>query len=56
MDGVTAALPPFQAPFAPEDEELAAEFLADVPRDVWSARGDEVWVEIPAASLRQLSR
>jgi RHH-type proline utilization regulon transcriptional repressor/proline dehydrogenase/delta 1-pyrroline-5-carboxylate dehydrogenase len=33
MDGVTAALPPFQAPFAPDDEELAAEFLADVPRD-----------------------
>src|SRR6516164_433803 len=33
MDGVMAALPPFQAPFAPEDEELAAEFLADVPRD-----------------------
>src|SRR6516225_7613190 len=33
MDGVTAALPPFQAPFAADDEELAAEFLADVPRD-----------------------
>jgi RHH-type proline utilization regulon transcriptional repressor/proline dehydrogenase/delta 1-pyrroline-5-carboxylate dehydrogenase len=33
MDGVTAALPPFQAPYAPADEELAAKFLADVPRD-----------------------
>ena len=33
MDGVTAALPPFQAPFAPADEELAAKFLTDVPRD-----------------------
>ena len=33
MDGVTAALPPFQAPFAPADEELAAGFLADAPRD-----------------------
>src|SRR5215470_4854069 len=33
MEEVTAALPPFQAPFAPADEELAAKFLADVPRD-----------------------
>jgi RHH-type transcriptional regulator, proline utilization regulon repressor / proline dehydrogenase / delta 1-pyrroline-5-carboxylate dehydrogenase len=33
MDGVTAALPPFQAPYAPADEELAAKFLADVPRN-----------------------
>src|ERR1700751_2256512 len=33
MDGVTAALPPFQAPFAPADEELAAGFLADAPRE-----------------------
>ncbi|MGA8693831.1 MAG: proline dehydrogenase family protein, partial [Xanthobacteraceae bacterium] len=33
MDGVTAALPPFQARYAPADEELAAKFLADVPRD-----------------------
>src|ERR1700720_2980347 len=33
MDGVTAALPPFQAPYAPADEELAAKFLGDVPRD-----------------------
>jgi len=38
MDGVTAALPPFQAPFAPADEELAAKFLADVPRDVAAER------------------
>src|SRR3974377_1989328 len=33
MDGVTATLPPFQAPFAPADEELAAKFSTDVPRD-----------------------
>src|ERR1700739_259639 len=33
MDGVTAALPPFQAPFAPADEELAAGFLPDAPRE-----------------------
>src|SRR6201998_4831199 len=33
MDGVTAALPPFQAPFAPADEELAARFLTDASRD-----------------------
>src|SRR5215831_14150603 len=33
MDGVTIALPPFQAPYAPADEELAAKFLADAPRD-----------------------
>ncbi|HYP09997.1 MAG TPA: bifunctional proline dehydrogenase/L-glutamate gamma-semialdehyde dehydrogenase, partial [Xanthobacteraceae bacterium] len=32
MDRVTAALP-FQAAYAPADEELAAKFLADVPRD-----------------------
>jgi RHH-type proline utilization regulon transcriptional repressor/proline dehydrogenase/delta 1-pyrroline-5-carboxylate dehydrogenase len=33
MDGVTTTLPRFQAPFAPADDELAAKFLADVPRD-----------------------
>ncbi|MBO0716707.1 MAG: bifunctional proline dehydrogenase/L-glutamate gamma-semialdehyde dehydrogenase PutA, partial [Rhizobiales bacterium] len=33
MNQVTAALPPFQAPFAPADEELAAKFLTDAPRD-----------------------
>src|SRR5499433_4466048 len=32
MDRVTAAVP-FQAAYAPADEELAAKFLADVPRD-----------------------
>ena len=31
MDRVTAALP-FQAAYAPADEELAAKFLTDVPR------------------------
>jgi RHH-type proline utilization regulon transcriptional repressor/proline dehydrogenase/delta 1-pyrroline-5-carboxylate dehydrogenase len=33
MNGVTVALPPFQAPYAPADEDLAARFLADAPRD-----------------------
>src|SRR6201987_5803057 len=38
MDGVTAALPPFQAPFAPADEELAARFLADAARELAAER------------------
>ena len=33
MNGVTAALPPFQAPYAQADEELAAKFLADAARE-----------------------
>src|SRR6201984_880615 len=33
MDGVTAALPRFQAPFTPADGEMAAGSLADAPRD-----------------------
>ena len=33
-----AALPPFQAPFAPADEELAAEFLTVAPRDAAAER------------------
>jgi len=33
MSGVTATLPPFAAPYAPADEELAAQFLADAARD-----------------------
>src|ERR1700746_4030421 len=33
MDEVTAALPPFQEAVGPADEELAAGFLADAPRD-----------------------
>src|SRR5271157_2663221 len=33
MNRLTAALPPFQASYAPADEELAAKFLADVPRN-----------------------
>src|SRR5271156_1342796 len=32
MNGPAAALPPFEAPFAPPDETLAAQFLADAPR------------------------
>lgn len=30
--------------------------LVDVPRDVWAAKPDAVWVEIPAEALRQLTR
>jgi RHH-type proline utilization regulon transcriptional repressor/proline dehydrogenase/delta 1-pyrroline-5-carboxylate dehydrogenase len=33
MNGVTAALAPFQAPYAQADEELAAKFLADAARE-----------------------
>ena len=33
MNRLTAALPPFQASYAPADEELAAKFLTDVPRN-----------------------
>ena len=33
MNAVTAALPPFRAPYAPPDEELAAKFIVDAARD-----------------------
>ncbi len=33
MDKPHSGLPPFQASYAPPDEELAASFLADAPRD-----------------------
>jgi RHH-type transcriptional regulator, proline utilization regulon repressor / proline dehydrogenase / delta 1-pyrroline-5-carboxylate dehydrogenase len=33
MNAMPAALPPFAAPYAPPDEELAAKFLADASRD-----------------------
>src|SRR6516225_7078058 len=33
VSAVTAALPPFQAPYAPPDEELAAQFLSDAAED-----------------------
>src|SRR6516165_7169369 len=33
MNAVTAALPPFQAPYAPPDEELAVKFIVDAARD-----------------------
>jgi RHH-type proline utilization regulon transcriptional repressor/proline dehydrogenase/delta 1-pyrroline-5-carboxylate dehydrogenase len=33
MNGVTAALPPFQSPYAQADEELAARFLANAARE-----------------------
>ncbi|MGB8627833.1 MAG: hypothetical protein WCD69_00370, partial [Xanthobacteraceae bacterium] len=33
MNGISAALPPFRAPYAPPDEDLAAKFLADAARE-----------------------
>jgi molybdate transport system ATP-binding protein len=30
--------------------------IVDVPREVWSERGENVWVEVPAMALRQLNR
>jgi len=30
--------------------------VVDVPRDVWSERSENLWVEVPATALRQLSR
>jgi RHH-type transcriptional regulator, proline utilization regulon repressor / proline dehydrogenase / delta 1-pyrroline-5-carboxylate dehydrogenase len=33
MNGITAALPPFRAPYAPPDEDLAVKFLADAARE-----------------------
>jgi RHH-type proline utilization regulon transcriptional repressor/proline dehydrogenase/delta 1-pyrroline-5-carboxylate dehydrogenase len=38
MNGVTAALPPFQAPYVQADEELAARFLADAARELAAER------------------
>jgi RHH-type proline utilization regulon transcriptional repressor/proline dehydrogenase/delta 1-pyrroline-5-carboxylate dehydrogenase len=38
MNGVTAALPPFQARYAPPDEELAARFLVDAAREAAAER------------------
>jgi RHH-type proline utilization regulon transcriptional repressor/proline dehydrogenase/delta 1-pyrroline-5-carboxylate dehydrogenase len=38
MNAMPAALPPFAAPYAPADEDLAAGFLADLPRDVVAER------------------
>jgi ABC-type Fe3+/spermidine/putrescine transport system ATPase subunit len=30
--------------------------VVDVPRDAWSNRAEELWIEIPPESLRQLAR
>src|SRR5436190_11508216 len=38
MNAMPAALPPFQAHYAPADEDLAAGFLADLPRDLVAER------------------
>src|SRR5437764_1094280 len=38
MNAMPAALPPFQARYAPADEDLAAGFLADLPRDLVARR------------------
>ena len=36
--------------------DFGNEMIVDVPRDSWSDHADVLWVEIPAESLRQLSR
>src|ERR1700730_193092 len=42
MNGVTAAPPPFQAPYPQRDEELAARFLADAARELAAERRVDV--------------
>jgi hypothetical protein len=32
------------------------ELIVDVPRDLWAARPEDCWIEVPAASLRQLGK
>jgi RHH-type proline utilization regulon transcriptional repressor/proline dehydrogenase/delta 1-pyrroline-5-carboxylate dehydrogenase len=52
MNGVTAALQPFQAPYAQADEELAARFLADTAREPAAER----WVDARAQRLIEAIR
>ena len=52
MNGVTAALPPFQASYAQPDEELAARFLADAAREPAAER----WVDARAQRLIEAIR
>src|SRR5437763_130503 len=54
MNAMPAALPPFQARYAPADEDLAAGFLADLPRDLVVVRR----IGLPAmrAATRQAMR
>jgi molybdate transport system ATP-binding protein len=35
--------------------DFGRELVVDVPREVWSARGEDLWVEVPAGALRQLA-
>jgi molybdate transport system ATP-binding protein len=35
--------------------DFGHELIVDVPREQWANRPDDVWVEIPAAALRQLT-
>ncbi len=30
--------------------------IVDVPRDQWTARPDDIWVDVPAAALRQIAK
>jgi molybdate transport system ATP-binding protein len=35
--------------------DFGNELIVDVPREIWAGKPEALWVEIPAASLRQLS-
>lgn len=35
--------------------DFGQELVVDVPREAWAERGEDVWVEIPAAALRQIN-
>src|SRR5438105_15026539 len=52
MNGVTAALPPFQASYAQPDEALAARFLPDAAREPAAER----WVDARAQRLIEAIR
>lgn len=36
--------------------DFGNDLVVDVPREMWGSRPDDVWVEVPPASLRQISR
>ena len=35
--------------------DFGQELVVDVPREVWAARSEDVWVEVPAEALRQVA-